>query len=254
MPEGGPWDPKEPETPPPRRPRGPGLLWLVMLAVVAALVLLLFKAFPGAVQSTDDWSRVAYAAGLVALVSAGLIRTRRIDWGQRARQIAGWIGVVAVLAVGFAYRDELGAVGQRVRSEFSSGYPVATAPREVVVSQDDNGSFFVMGRVNGQLVRFLVDTGASDTVLSPADAERLGIDTSSLSFDRAAETANGVGYGARYKADSLAVGPILLSDVPMVINKAPMTSSLLGLTFLGRLDSFQVRGHRLYLKGRAGAS
>ena len=226
------------------------LVWLVMLAVVGAIVMLLFKAFPGAIQSADDWSRMAYAAGLMVLVSAGLLRARGIDWGEKARHVAAWIGIIAVLAVGFAYRDELGVVVQRVRGEFSSSYPVATAPHEVTVSQDDTGSFFVMGRVNGQLVRFLVDTGSSETVLSPADAARLGIDTSALSFDRAAETANGVGYGAQFKADSLAVGPIVLSDVPMMINKAPMSSSLLGLTFLGRLESFQVRGHRLYLKGR----
>ncbi|SRR5258708_4102859 len=248
MPERGPWDRDEPEPPP--APRGRMGVWLAMLAIIGAIVMLLFKAFPGAIQSADDWSRVAYAAGLVALVSTGLLRARRIDWGERARHIAGWIGIVAVLAVGFAYRDELAAVGQRVRSEFSSSYPVATAPHEVVVSQDENGSFFVMGKVNGQLVRFLVDTGSSETVLSPADAARLGIDTSALSFDRAAETANGVGYGAQFKADSLAVGPIVLSNVPMVINQAPMSSSLLGLTFLGRLESYQVRGHRLYLKGR----
>ncbi|MFI4949761.1 MAG: TIGR02281 family clan AA aspartic protease [Caulobacterales bacterium] len=222
-----------------------------MLGLVAALVLLLFKAFPGAVQTADDWTRVAYAAGLVALVSAGLLRTRLVDWGQRARHIAGWIGIVAMLAVGFAYRDELGGVVQRVRGEFSGGYPVATAPHELVVSQDDSGGFLVMGRVNGQVVRFLVDTGSSDTVLSPADARRLGIDTSTLSYDQTAETANGLGSGARFTADSLSVGSIALTNVPMVINKAPMTSSLLGLSFLGRLESFQVRGHRLYLKGRS---
>jgi aspartyl protease family protein len=250
MAERSPWDRGEPEPPPPA-PRGRMLVWLVMLAVVTAIVMLLFKAFPGAIQSADDWSQVAYAAGLVVLVSAGLLRARSIDWGEKARHVAVWIGIIAVLAVGFAYRDELGGVVQRVRGEFSSSYPVATAPHEVTVSQDDTGSFFVMGRVNGQLVRFLVDTGSSETVLSPADAERLGIDTSTLSFDRAAETANGIGYGAQFKADSLAVGPIVLSDVPMMVNKAPMSSSLLGLTFLGRLESFQVRGHRLYLKGRS---
>jgi len=251
MPERGPWDRDEP-APPPARPRiGRRLAFLCVLAAVAAGVLLLSKAFPGQISSSEDRARLLYAAGLVALVSTGLLAGRRFDWGEKARHVAIWIGVLAVLALGFAYRDELGDVGLRLRSTFSSAYPVATSPREVVVSQDDTGSFFVMGRVNGQLVRFLVDTGSSETVLSPADAERLGVDPAGLSFDRAAETANGVGYGAPFKADSLAVGPIALADVPMIINKTPMSSSLLGLTFLGRLESFQVRGHRLYLRARA---
>jgi aspartyl protease family protein len=127
---------------------------------------------------------------------------------------------------------------------------VAAGPHELVVTQDDEGGFFVIGRVNGEPVRFLVDTGSSETVLSPADAHRLGLDTAGLQFDRMAETANGIGYGAPITAGSVAVGSIEVTGLPMVINKAPMTSSLLGMTFLGRLESFQVRGHKLYLKAR----
>jgi len=119
-----------------------------------------------------------------------------------------------------------------------------------VVTQGDEGGFFVMGMVNGQRVRFLVDTGASDTVLSPADAKRLGIDLETLTFDKTAETANGMGYGAAFTADSLAVGSIAFSDMPLVVNQAPMSSSLLGMTFLRRLESFQVKGDKLYLKSR----
>ena len=57
-------------------------------------------------------------------------------------------------------------------------------------------------------------------------------------------------YGAQITVDRLAVGSIELTELPVVVNKAPMTSSLLGMTFLGRLESFQVRGHKLYLKAR----
>jgi aspartyl protease family protein len=105
-----------------------------------------------------------------------------------------------------------------------------------------------MGQVNGQIVRFLVDTGASETVLSPADAKRIGVETSALRFDQPADTANGVGYGASFIADSLAVGTIRFASVPMLINQAPMSSSLLGMSFLKRLESFKVSGRKLYLK------
>ena len=110
--------------------------------------------------------------------------------------------------------------------------------------------FELVGKVNGQRVRFLVDTGATDTVLSPDDARRIGIDVDQLHFVQAAETANGKGYGAAYAAKRLEVGPIAFDNFALVVNRAPMSSSLLGLSFLNRLESFQVRDGQLVLRWR----
>lgn len=226
------------------------LAWLALLAALGGLLWVLSRAFPGEVTSGEDWAWVARGVGMVALVSAGVLNARRIKWTETAAHVGIWAGILVALAVGFTYRGELGAVAQRVRSEFSSSYPVVTAPREMVVTQDPDGGFFVMGRVNGRLVRFLVDTGASDTVLSPADAERLGVDMVALRFDQPAETANGTTHGATFTADSLSVGQIEFAGVPVLINRSPMPSSLLGMTFLRRLESFQVKGTKLYLRSR----
>jgi aspartyl protease family protein len=251
MPEdGGPWERAHAEDPRPKPPRGRVLVWLALLAALVAGIWLLAKAFPGEVSSDEDWAWVIQGVGLVALVSSGILATGRVRWAEKARHAAIWVGIVGALVLGVTFRDEFASVGQRVRSEFSSSYPVDAGARELVVTQAEDGGFFVMGKVNGQLVRFLVDTGASDTVLSPADARRLGVDTAALSFDHASETANGVGYAATFTAQSLAVGSIRFTDVPLMINQAPMTSSLLGMTFLRRLESFQVRGRKLYLKAR----
>ncbi len=85
-------------------------------------------------------------------------------------------------------------------------------------------------------------------MLAPQDARRLGVDVSGLRFNRQSETANGLGLGATYVAGTLDVGPIRLNNFTMEINRAPMSSSLLGLSFLNRLDSFEIRGRKLYLK------
>ena len=249
--DGGPWGREPPEKPAPRAvPRHRRLMWLGLLAATGAGVWLLFKAFPRQVSSAEDWGWVAQGFGLMVLVSAGILSAREIRWGEKARHAAIWLGIVGVLVVGFAYQDDLAGVGQRVRSEFSSSYPVATGAHQLVVAQGEGGGFYVMGQVNGQLVRFLIDTGSSDTVLSPADAQRVGVNIAGLRFDHMAETANGTGYGAPFTADSLAVGPIRLAVMPMVVNQAPMSSSLLGMSFLGRLESFQVKGRRLYLTSK----
>ncbi len=183
-------------------------------------------------------------------MAAGLWRARSIRPTRLLRHGALWLGIIAVLALGYAYREEIAEVPQRLAIAFGTGRPVVTAPHELVISQDGEGVFQVVGQVNGQPVRFMIDTGASETVLAPQDAQRLGVDVSGLSFDVLSETANGKGYGAPYLARTLEVGPIRLTGFKMEINKAPMSSSLLGLSFLRRLDSFEIRGGKLYLKWR----
>jgi aspartyl protease family protein len=167
-------------------------------------------------------------------------------WTEVARNIAIWGVIAAVLAVGYAYRDELGSIGARVQSELMPGEPVqSTGAHVLTLTQDDAGDFYVYGAANGTRIRFLVDTGASDIVLSPADARRLGIDMSALHFVSGFETANGVGAGARTTLDTLSVGPIQLWNVPVSINRTDMHASLLGMTFLKRLKAFEFSGRKL---------
>lgn len=246
----GPWAPRSapPEpTPPPRTSFRLGL-WLAVVIAAGAGVWALSRLFPGAAASTEDWSNVAYGLGMTAVVSALLLRMPRVTLGRSARYVAIWAGLLAVLVVGYSYRNELGALTTRVRAAFAPGVAVASGPREMVVSQDDQGQFLVIGQVDGQTVRFVVDTGASDIVLSPADARRLGIDVDHLTFPKVVETANGPGRAAPYTARSLDIGDLQLADVEMSIDSAPMSTSLLGMSFLRRLESFQVKDGRLVLR------
>ena len=248
----GPWSHPEPEAPPPRKRAASPLrflIWLVVLCALAGGVILLAQRFPG--QDKQDWSRAGYLAVLLAAISARILTAGPINWGQKARHAAIWVGVVLVIAVGFTYRGELLDVGQRVRGELIPGMAQTASTsggaQALVVSATEAG-YQVMGEVNGQPVRFIVDTGATDTVLSPADAHRAGLDSPSLDYSHLAETANGTGRGARAVAATLGVGSIQFTNMPVVINQAPMSGSLLGMSFLRRLDGFEVREGRLYLR------
>jgi aspartyl protease family protein len=168
---------------------------------------------------------------------------------RHLRYAAIWAALAAGLMLAAAYRDELAGVPQRLRLALSAGDPVATGEHELTIPQDGDDQFVVVGAVNGQRVSFLVDTGATDTVLAPQDARRIGVDVDHLSFDGQAETANGVGHGAPYAA-RLEVGTIVFDGFRMSINQTPMSRSLLGMSFLNRLDSFEVRDRRLILRWR----
>jgi aspartyl protease family protein len=242
----GPW--RDPPPSPPsvkRRPRF--ILWLALMAVAAAGVLAMARLFPGQLAAGDR-SSLWYDFGLLAVVSSGLVYARQINLREAVRNIAVWIAIAVAVLLGFAYRSEILDVGLRLRGALIPAYGVAVASHTLVVDQSDDGNFYVMGEVDGISVRFLMDTGASDIVLSLADARRLGIDVGNLSFDHSYETANGAGRGADLKVAQLGVGPIRLANVPVSVNQAPMESSLLGMTFFRRLDAFEIRGTRLTLR------
>jgi aspartyl protease family protein len=225
-------------------------LWLCLYAALAGIIAALARAFPEAVRTPQDWAQVAYGAGLVVLIAAGVLRSGRFLRPEHLRYAAIWAVVVAVLALGFAYRDELADVGRHLRVAFSAGEPVVSGEHELIIPQSEDGSFVVVGKVNGQRVRFVLDTGASDTVLSPEDARRIGADMASLRYVLQSETANGTGSGAPLVADRLEIGPIAISNFRVVVNRAPMSASLLGMSFLRRLDSFHVEDHKLVLTWR----
>jgi len=235
-----PWEP-----PGPKGPRLGLYLWLGALAGIALLVFLLMRAFPGESLANPDLIQIL---AVLALVSSSLLFVRQFNVKQTVRNILLWLGVGAVLVLGFSYQEELMSVGRRLRADLIPGTPLQTEAGEMVISAGEGGGFHANGMVNGTPVRFLVDTGASSIVLSPGDARRLGIDLDSLIFNRAYETANGIGYGASTVVDELTVGHIRLTKVPVSINQAPMRSSLLGMTFLNRMKSFNISGRKLVLR------
>jgi aspartyl protease family protein len=215
-----------------------GLLWVLSRATSQ----------PGA---QVDWSSAGQLSACLLLAASGLVAARRFSVSGTAKAIAGWVLIFGVSIAGFALRDDVGRLAVKVRSALVPGEAVTDRPGSVVVSRAADGAFYVVGSVNGQPVRFVVDTGSGDIVLSPADARRVGLEPDAGAYRLPSETANGVGYSAAATLDSLAIGPIRLKQVPVAVNQTPMSASLLGMSFLRRLDSFEVRGDQLFLRGRS---
>ena len=255
MPEfDGPWNkPTPPAAGPPTAPnrRIPlGLaIWAGILATAIAAVTFLTWNFPTAVPKAESPS-VWYLFGLLALVTSGLVGLRRVNLATALRNLAAWTAIFAAIFVGYTFRGELAAAGAKLVSAINPEHAAVGAKGEVVIGRGAGDGFYVTGTVNDKPARFLVDTGASDIVLSQDDAARAGLTPTSAQYSRSSETANGVGFGAPIMLKSLTVGTIRLTDVPVQINKAPMSASLLGMEFLKRLPSFEVKGDQLILHGR----
>lgn len=222
-------------------------LWFAAFGLgVAVLVLYLLERFPGAIGDANA-PRLVYGLLLLALLGSSAVLHVRARPGTALRQATTWIAIGLLLVIGYSYRDVFSDIGARLGGELVPQRGQVVEGNAVMFRARDNGHFYVEATVNGRTILFLVDTGASEVVLSQDDARRLGIDPDRLSYTRIYRTANGTAYGAPVVLDEIAIGPISLRDVRASVNRAPMDRSLLGMSFLGRLGAYEVRGDRLTL-------
>lgn len=158
-------------------------------------------------------------------------------------------GCALALAVGF-----LGSRGPWPKADAQTGVKSGAAQvyvadhGEEVIPRSPDGHYWLKAEVNGGTVRFLVDTGASHVVLTQDDAEAAGIYPAHSDYTATYQTANGPAAAAPVLLDRVEVGGIEVARVVAAVNSAPMSQSLLGMSFLQRLSGFEVRGDELILR------
>jgi clan AA aspartic protease (TIGR02281 family) len=119
------------------------------------------------------------------------------------------------------------------------------------VVRDRNGSFSVVALVNGARISFVIDTGASAVILTQDAAKAARVPMANLIYSVNVETANGPTYAAATTLEQLTVGGITERSVrALVAQSGQLNTSLLGMSFLNRLDSWAVRGNSLVMQGR----
>lgn len=165
-----------------------------------------------------------------------------------------WIiigGCLAALVVGITSREAEKPAPAQTKTSYSAHRPAphsAAYADEVVVRRREDGHFWVEADINGVVIPFLIDTGASQVILSPADADRLGLYLTANDYTQAFDTANGMVRAAPVTLGELRVGQLRVSNVAASVNGAPLRQSLLGMSFLGRLESFSYEGDELILR------
>ncbi|WP_170314668.1 TIGR02281 family clan AA aspartic protease [Aquibium carbonis] len=230
------------------------LFWITMLVLAGGLVLLVVNHDAGTVMGVghDSFASMIQLGALALVVGAGVVFSRT-SWGHGAKMIGGWLLVFLVFIGGYQYRYELQDVANRVTVGLVPGSPLSMSfsGDDAVVRLDmlANGHFGARALVDGVSVDFIVDTGATSTVLSAEDARRVGIDPSTLDYGVPISTANGVTRAARATVDMIGVGSIERRRLPVLV-AAPGTlgQSLLGMNFIGTLSGFDVRRDVMILR------
>jgi aspartyl protease family protein len=232
------------------------LLWIVIAALGFTVVALAMRHQQGTIAGLelDQFSRLAYLLAVLVLVTGFGYFFYKSRVGEMIRAVLFWALIALVLALGYSYRFEIETMSERVLSELLVSRPVtvSTGPGATVqVARARGGDFMAQAQVNDATVSMVIDTGASSVVLTQEAAKAANLPLDLLKYDVAIETASGRTHAAAVVIDRIAVGGILERRVPALVS-APgeLKTSLLGMTFLNRLQSFEISGGRLQMRAK----
>ena len=227
------------------------LLWILLAVLTVALLVLVLQQNETARAELSRFDSASLETKIMALALVGLIALMlfRQRFSHALESALIWVMLAALLALGYTYRFELREVADRVLAELIPGRPV-TRGRTVEIARASGGGFSVAAHVNGARVSMVLDTGASAVVLTQEAAKAAGLPLEVLNYSVSVDTANGRARAAPVTLDRLSIGDITERSVPaLVAQVGQLRTSLLGMTFLNRLESWEVRGDKLMMRG-----
>ena len=191
---------------------------------------------------SPDGPSLVYAIVALVFVASSLIGMR-MKVGQAVKMLLAWVAIFGIGFIIFSFRSEFSSIGQRLRAE-ATGTPISQgAVVRIPISED--GHFWAWGKLNGDDVRFMVDSGASVTTVSRASAEAAGMAIGNEKI--MVSTANGAVLATRGRADILEIGSIRRKQFRVDINEQDDVN-LLGMNFLASLQGWGVEGNYLVLR------
>ena len=187
-----------------------------------------------------DYARLTYLIVLGSALVFWFLVQNRDSLSVKFKQASAWVFIfIGVVAAYGLWEDQ--------RTTTQSNQARITAAGDVIVPRSQDGHYYLTLDVNGMPLQFLVDTGASDIVLSKEDASRVGLDIADLEFHGRALTANGEVRTAQVNLNQMTLGEIVDRNVPASVNDGDLWHSLLGMAYLQRWSRIEITGDGLRL-------
>lgn len=187
----------------------------------------------------DQYGYAAYYAIWGLALAGSFYVTFRGNWGQAAQQAAIW---ALIFLGGIGIAGAWPQIKQAVMPTQS-----VSASGAIVIPRGPDSHYHLRLGVNGEPIDFLIDTGATEMVLTKADAQTAGINLSGLNYLGRASTANGIVRTARVRLGDVALGDIVDFDFPASVNDGELDKSLLGMSYLNLFDSIEIRNNEMIL-------
>ena len=230
--------------------------WIGLGMLVVAGIALIVSHDTGTIAGFDnaDFAGIVAALALIIFLGIPMLRSYRGGFTGAVRDAVFWGFLALALIAGYSYRDQVLPVAQRIAAELLPGTPIQFETGDknslaVRIRKQTDGQFMAQASANGAKINMVVDTGASAIVLNQSDAVRAGIKVEGLSYSVPVQTANGTSFAARVRLKNVSVGPVSINNVEALIAKhGALRESLLGMSFLSRLRSYEFSGDFLTLR------
>ena len=179
---------------------------------------------------------------LILLVIGGslIFGDFRNRFARAIHQLGIWAVIIASVTIIFSMRAE-------IEGRLFPSATVAVEGGDIILTRSRDGHFYATLQINGADIPFIVDTGASQIVITTADALRAGIDPDSLNYIGRAQTANGIVRTAPIKLDSVQFGDRVDQRVRASVNGGDMETSLLGMSYLSKFEKIEITGQTMRL-------
>jgi aspartyl protease family protein len=227
------------------------LTWIFVLGVALSLAALIATHDQDAIATLlrHDIGSIAIKSVLVVCAGALVLVVFRDKLSKALEAMLFWVVVGLLLVVGYSYRFELRDTADRVIAELMPGH-VASRGASAEVVRGRSGDFALTAHINGARVPMVLDTGASSVVLTQEAARAAGLPIEVLSYTVNLDTANGRARAASVTLDRVVIGGLMQRAVPaLVAQSGQLKTNLLGMSFLNRLEGWDVRGDRLRMRG-----
>jgi len=188
----------------------------------------------------DTTANLIYLVLLGCAVGGWFFIQNRNGVGKMLQQAMIWGFIFLGVVAGYGLWSD-------VQRQTTGGQMLQLGNGQITVPRQPDGHYYLTLSLNGENIRFVVDTGATDMVLTREDAARAGLDVDALNFVGTASTANGTVRTAPVRLDTVRLGDVTDTDVYASVNGGQMEGSLLGMGYLERWGRIEISGGELRL-------
>ena len=183
---------------------------------------------------------------ILLLISS--LAARRLPLAYVAKAALAWVAIFAALFAIFSFRYELKSIWERVKADIS-GTSGQTVNGDVIeLRRQDDGHYWLQAEVNGNPVRFMIDSGATITAMNAQTAADSGVDVDTNGYPMILDTANGRVTAKRGSVKKLEIGSHSIADHKVVVSDSFGDTNVLGMNFLDSMKSWKVEANMMVLQ------